>query len=216
MRLVLIGGGGHASDVLGCIEAVNEALSYTRGREISVAGIVDQEEVDPRRFAHRGVHQIGDMSALKGIDASHYILCQGWGEPRRRVFEEINGFGLLPADPILHPRANLPRSLPVGAGTVILGGVNVSPMAQIGEHAYLSHGCMIGHDTVVGRFATVLPGAAVSGDVILGEACTIGTMAAVIEGVTIGDCATIGAGAVVLRDIPAGVTAVGVPAKVRT
>jgi serine O-acetyltransferase len=42
----------------------------------------------------------------------------------------------------------------------------------------------------------------------------IGTGAAVLGAVTVGDGARIGANAVVLQDVPAGATAVGVPARV--
>ena len=41
-----------------------------------------------------------------------------------------------------------------------------------------------------------------------------GTGAAIIQGITIGEWTIIGAGAVVVDDIPANVTAVGIPAKV--
>jgi sugar O-acyltransferase (sialic acid O-acetyltransferase NeuD family) len=211
MRVILIGGGGHASDVLGVFEACARA-----GRtEAQVVGIVADVEIDPRRFAHRGVRQLGDLSDLGRIDASHYIVAVGFGRPRRQLDERVRPFGLTPAT-ILHPLADVPPGVPIGPGSVILAGVHVSPMAAIGRHVYLSHGCLIGHDCRIGDYATVLPGAAVSGDTVLGEACTIGTKAAVIEGLTIGAGATVGAGAVVLKDVPPDTTAVGVPAKVRT
>ncbi|HEV2361508.1 MAG TPA: serine acetyltransferase [Acidimicrobiales bacterium] len=48
---------------------------------------------------------------------------------------------------------------------------------------------------------------------ILGDGVFVGTGASVLGAVTIGDGARIGANAVVLCDVPAGYTAVGVPAK---
>jgi acetyltransferase-like isoleucine patch superfamily enzyme len=53
-----------------------------------------------------------------------------------------------------------------------------------------------------------------SGNVTIGEGCDIGTNACAIQGITIGDWSIIGAGATVIRDLPANVTAVGVPARV--
>ena len=44
----------------------------------------------------------------------------------------------------------------------------------------------------------------------------LGTGAVVTPGRTIGDWAEVGAGAVVVTDVPAGVTAVGVPARWKT
>lgn len=53
-----------------------------------------------------------------------------------------------------------------------------------------------------------------TGPVIIGNDVFLGQRVTVLGGVTIGDGATIGAHAVVTRDIPAGATAVGVPARV--
>ncbi|MBR0384699.1 MAG: sugar O-acetyltransferase, partial [Eubacteriaceae bacterium] len=46
------------------------------------------------------------------------------------------------------------------------------------------------------------------------EDCWIGSNSTILSGVTIGDGAIVGAGAVVTKDIPAGLVAAGVPARV--
>ena len=50
----------------------------------------------------------------------------------------------------------------------------------------------------------------------IGHNVWIGGGAIILPGVTIGDNTLIGAGSVVTRDVPAGVTAVGNPARLRT
>lgn len=50
--------------------------------------------------------------------------------------------------------------------------------------------------------------------VVLRRGCYIGAGALLLPGVTVGERAVIGAGAVVTRDVPAGMIAVGVPARV--
>ena len=52
------------------------------------------------------------------------------------------------------------------------------------------------------------------GAIRIGDGVFIGQGCVIFGGVTIGDGATIGAGSVVLRDVPAGASAIGVPARV--
>jgi sugar O-acyltransferase (sialic acid O-acetyltransferase NeuD family) len=208
MRVVLVGGGGHASDILGVFEAAARAKGETT---TPIAGIVADGDVDLRRFTHRGVGQIGYIDDLKSLDVSHYIIAVGFSLPRQKLQARVDAFGLRAAS-IIHPLADIPPSIPVGEGTVILSGVRMSPMAIVGRHVYLSHGCLIGHDCDIQDFVTVLPGAAVSGDTILGEASLIGTNASVVQGRTIGARAIVGAGAVVVKDVAPDITVVGSPA----
>ena len=53
-----------------------------------------------------------------------------------------------------------------------------------------------------------------TGAPVLRKGCYIGTGAKVLGEITIGEYARVGANAVVLQDVPAGCTAVGIPAKV--
>lgn len=52
------------------------------------------------------------------------------------------------------------------------------------------------------------------GAIAIGDGVFIGQGCVIFGGVTVGDGATIGAGSVVLRDVPAGASAMGVPARV--
>ena len=210
MRIVLIGGGGHASDVLGAIE---EVCRMDDTRRITVAGILADESIDDRRFRHRGVLQIGSVDEVKSVDATHYIVCVGFSKGRKAVFSRIHDCGLQPAT-IVHPNAYIPKGVPTGSGTVVLSGVSVSPMAEIGNHVYLSHGALIGHDCIIHDFVSVMPGASISGDTVLDDASLIGANATVIQGIRVGKNATVGAGAVVVRDVEDDTTVVGNPAKV--
>lgn len=87
------------------------------------------------------------------------------------------------------------------------------------EHqgAIVIHGyCVIGDDSIIRQGVTLgnryldRPLDAPQ----LGQRVNVGAGAKILGGVVIGDDATIGANAVVLKDIPAGHTAVGIPAKI--
>ena len=102
-------------------------------------------------------------------------------------------------------------------------GVSVPAHAEIGPGFYIGHfGNIIVHpDTVMGERCSISQGVTIgvlggarAGVPRIGNDVYIGAGAKILGPVTIGDGATIGANAVVLEDVPAGCTAVGVPARV--
>lgn len=96
----------------------------------------------------------------------------------------------------------------VGRGSVIVAAEYV----EIGADALIASGVVIrDQDHGRGRPHRVQP--LVSSPVTIGTNVWIGANAVVLRGVVIGDDAVIGAGAVVTKSVPAGVSAVGVPAK---
>ena len=62
-------------------------------------------------------------------------------------------------------------------------------------------------------YVHIAPGANLGGDVVVGRGTLIGIGAAVMPQLQLGEWSTIGAGAVVTKNVPAMVTAVGVPAQ---
>lgn len=103
-------------------------------------------------------------------------------------------------------------------------GAAVKPEANIGPGFYLGHtGYLRIHPkTIAGKnftlegTGTILgeKGLGKGGAPIIGDYVYIGTGSKILGSVHIGNNARVGANAVVVNDIPAGATAVGVPAKV--
>ena len=206
LPLVLVGGGGHASDVLQAVEAVNAVrATYT------VVGLLDDGDVDLRRFAGRGVNHIGLVDDVVDLDAG-YVLCFGWPWTRDAVARRI-GEGARPAPPIVHPAADVGAGVELGPGSVILGHAHLSPFVRLGAHALVSYNASLGHDTSFGDSVSVMPNAAVSGGVTGGHRVLVGAGAVVREGIRLGDDVRIGAGAAVVGDVAGGLTVVGVPAR---
>ncbi|MCG2673202.1 serine O-acetyltransferase [Bradyrhizobium sp. GCM10023182] len=103
----------------------------------------------------------------------------------------------------------------------IITGSDISPFAKIGKRLFLPHpnGVIIHKDAVIGDDCIIMQQVTVGqlavGNVPkLGNGVYIGAGAKVLGPISIGDRARIGANSVVLSDIPAGKTAVGIPAKV--
>src|SRR5882724_9156099 len=104
----------------------------------------------------------------------------------------------------------------------MLAGVSLPAHARIGEGLYISHfGNIIVHpDTIMGERCSLSQGVTIGvlggdgpGVPRIGSDVYIGAGAKILGPVTIGDGAIIGANAVVIDDVPAGATAVGVPAR---
>ena len=79
-------------------------------------------------------------------------------------------------------------------------GVVINPRAVIGKHV------VIQHSVTIGEIGEATP--------VIGDNVYVGAKSTIIGAVKIGDNAKIGAGALVLQDVPAGCTAVGVPARI--
>ena len=93
-------------------------------------------------------------------------------------------------------------SMPVGPGLYIAHPSGMVIVARrIGANASLIHACTLGM-----RDTHDFPE--------LGDGILVGAGARVLGGVVLGDGCSVGANAVVIRDVPAGATAVGVPARI--
>jgi serine O-acetyltransferase len=104
-------------------------------------------------------------------------------------------------------------------------GIEIHPGAKIGRRVFLDHGLgiVIGETTEIGDDCTIYQGVTLGGTSLykgvkrhptLGKGVVISAGAKVLGGFSVGDGARVGSNAVVLKEIPAGATAVGIPARI--
>jgi sugar O-acyltransferase (sialic acid O-acetyltransferase NeuD family) len=165
------------------------------------------------------------FSILRDIDsAKHYFsktdrrFALGIGNPfmRQKLAYKLQSIGgeLIT---LISPEANVGHfGTKVGQGTVILTGTVISNSVSIGEGCLINMNCTIGHDARIGAYAELSPGVFLGGNSNVGNLSSLGAGCTVLAKVNVGDHTVIGAGAVVIKDIPQGVTAIGVPAKIIT
>ena len=106
-----------------------------------------------------------------------------------------------------------------------LTGIEIHPGAKIGERVFFDHamGVVIGETAEVGDGCTIYQGVTLGGTSLykgskrhptLGRDVVVSAGAKVLGGFTVGDGAKIGSNAVVIKPVPAGATAVGIPARI--
>ncbi len=202
--LYLLGGGGHASDML----AVYESEGWRPG-ELWVA---DDGEPFAKRFQNRAQVFRGTIDDAVGMDGS-FVLAVGFPvskamiEERAATANVVWQTAAVHADATVHPTAHL------GQGVIVFGQTWLSPLVELDDHVHVGYGATIGHDTTVGRLSSIMPGASIGGEVTVGDRVLVGANSTILQGVTLGSGSTVGAGAVVTADVPPAVTVVGVPAR---
>ncbi len=168
-------------------------------------------------------------------------ICEGLASRLRIAWHRMRGvriLGHVSLRAVEIPRH--PRCITLGAGTALDRGVtllstNDSARIEIGKAVYINRhtmldasqqieigeGAMIGpfcyltdHDHTIGPGKSAGDGPLVSRPTIIGARCWLGAHVTVLKGVTIGEGSVIGAGSVVTKSLPAGVVAVGNPARV--
>lgn len=107
-----------------------------------------------------------------------------------------------------------------------LTGIEIHPGAKIGRRVFIDHGMgvVIGETAEVGDDCTLYHGVTLGGTgkvggtekrhPTLGRGVIISAGAKVLGPITVGDYAKVGSNAVVIRNVPEGVTAVGIPARI--
>jgi sugar O-acyltransferase (sialic acid O-acetyltransferase NeuD family) len=196
--VVVVGSGGHAKVVIATAQAAG----------LDVAGIVDD---DPATHGRRvlGVEVAGGSAAVLADPGVLAVLAIGSNRARAR----LAGTARCRFATIVHPSAVVHPTVLLAPGTVVFAGAVIQPDSVLGAHAIVNTSASIDHDCAIGDFVHVAPGVRLAGNVTLAEGVFLGIGSCAIPGVTVGAWTTVGAGASVVHDLPADVTAVGVPAR---
>ena len=207
-RLVVLGAGGFARNVLDIVDACNEA-----GPRWRVVGFVDRGSGGGALLAARGCPRLGSDDVLAALDAEVVVAI---ADPARRRQLDLHCASLgLRFATIAHPSATVGHGSHFGSGSVLVAGVRVASNVTGGRHVHVNFNSTLGHDVRLGDYVTVFPQCAISGNVTVGDGVVVGSGGVLLPGVRIGEGSTVGAGAVVVGDVRPGATVAGVPARPR-
>lgn len=206
-RLLIIGAGGHARVVI--------SIARQMGTW-DVAGVLARE-IPPKPEQIYGVPIIGTY-----LDANRLLQAEGWhhaalavGDNRERASHQsiLTQLGFV-FPVLLHPSALIEHNVTLGDGCVVCAGAILCVEVRIGYGSIVNTGAIVDHETQVGDHAHIAPGCRVAGRVNIGRGAMLGIGSSVREKISIGAGSLIGAGSVVVDDIPGGVVAYGIPARV--
>jgi sugar O-acyltransferase (sialic acid O-acetyltransferase NeuD family) len=206
--IVIFGAGGLGREVLLLLQQLNET-----GANWDVRGFYDDQP--PAAPTIAGLPYLGSSADLIATSEPLAVaVAVGSSRSRAAVVARLTA-GQLSFPALVHPGVALApyQRVALGAGCIIQQGCILTCDIKLGRFVLLNLGCTVGHDAVLEDFCSLMPHVNIGGGAQLGTGTYLGTNATVIHAVQVGAGATIGAGAVVVRDLPAGVTAVGVPAK---
>lgn len=107
----------------------------------------------------------------------------------------------------------------------LITGIEIHPGAKIGKRVFIDHGLgvVIGETTEIGDDCTIYQGVTLGGTSLykgakrhptLESGVVVSAGAKILGGFTVGQNARVGSNAVVLKEVPAGATAVGIPARI--
>jgi len=202
--LVILGAGGHAKVVAD--------IALRAGFKL-IGFLDDNTEQAPLP----GYRVLGDMAWVQELldenQDLRLIIAVGDNFTRKELAKGLQNWNTRFAT-VVHPSAVVSPYAAIGAGTVVMPHVTVNAGTRVGDHVILNTACSVDHDCVIGAFAHISPGVHLAGTVRVEEGAHLGVGVSVIPRKTIGAWSVVGAGGAVVEDIPPGVVAVGVPARV--
>jgi sugar O-acyltransferase (sialic acid O-acetyltransferase NeuD family) len=207
-RLVILGTGGSAYDVLDIVHGINAQLPTW-----DLAGFLDDARPPGGRYLDLPI--LGALKDATRLADCSFINVIGSETSYRRRGEIVQSTGLARERfaTLVHPKASVSPWARLGHGVYVSFGASIGGGVVTGDHVSFSPGCVIGHDSMFVDYTLIAPGAVISGFVSVGRSCYIGAGAMIRQRLQIGDGALVGMGAVVVRDVAPATTVVGSPAR---
>ena len=212
-KYIVFGGGAFFSDLFDLIHANGGKVYkiYQNIPEIKHERVLSfKERIALLGYKVESFDSLDAFSPERGVEyvigcitVQKYVLIRGLKEKYNLQFRSL-----------VHPEAYLGSGVRIGEGVIVNARAVIAPNVFLDDFCVINRAAMIGHDVRIGKNTRIGPSVSLAGSTRIGDQCSIGMNATILDRVYIGDWAVVGAGSVVTKDIPAGMVAYGVPAKV--
>jgi sugar O-acyltransferase (sialic acid O-acetyltransferase NeuD family) len=196
--------------------------------KVTCDAIIKQGEFDVRAFVvdrpgdlpydrlwDRPIYGLDDLtSASKGLPRL-FVAAVGDNAIRKLKTEQLRQMGCLPVT-IRHPLSRVGGGCRIGEGVVICSGATLDPDVDVEDGAIVNGNASVGHETKLRAFCHVSGGALIGGYCEVGELTLVGLGAVILSNIQVGRRALVGAGSLVTKQVPDDMTALGVPARLRS
>lgn len=209
-QLLLFPFGGNAREAVMSVFALNE-----RGPAWDLVGFIDDDR-SLRGKECCGVRVLGGRELLRELPDAFVLAVPGSPTNYAHRKEIIDAIGVDRSRfaTVCHPSVAISPDAAIGVNTLLMANVVVTAGVTIGSHCVILPNTVVSHDSVVSDYCCIGSNVSISGSVTLGSHSYLGSGTRVREKVSIGERTLVGIGSNVIADIPAGVLAVGNPARV--
>jgi len=189
-RLLIIGSGGHAGQV---IDAVNLVGEYT------IVGLIDDFlPVGTIKHGYIIVGKVDEISTMKN-HFEYLFIAIGDNITRSDIWYKYSQY---PYAIIVHPKASVSTKSNIYKGVYIGANATVAYNTSIYTCAIVNTNASIDHDSKLYAFASLNPNSATGGNVKIDTHTRVGMGVNIRDGVTIGVRCKIGMGCTIISDVP--------------
>ena len=201
-KLLIFPFNGNALEAIDCIKGQYEFL-----------GCID--DTPEKQGKTKWGFEVFDRSVLETHKEAKVLAVPGSPVSYKKRHEHIQSLNI-PKErmvSLVHPSANLGKSVKIGINCLIMAGVVITSNAQIGDHVCILPNSVLHHDTVINDYTLIGSCVAIAGNTRVGRNCYIGSGTNIINGISIGDYTLIGLGSNVIKDAPPYSVLAGNPAR---
>jgi len=207
VKIVIWGAGGFGREVAWLIKEISRADT-----KYELVGFLDDNITLQGKYIN-GYPVLGGFHYLQ--ENGNIAIAIALGDPyaRLNLFQRLEKFDLEYPN-LIHPGVLIGDDVSIGIGNIICAGAILTVNVKMGNFCQLNLKTTVGHDCILGDFTTSACSVDFAGYSATGTGVYLGNQSTLLPSTQVGAFSIVGAGAVVNHDIPAGVVAVGVPAKV--